>query len=166
MTLALDINTPRGQIALAQEREVIESYCLAHPRLRWVETEKAGSARVDGLFYLEHHAMRVLKAVVEVKCRQMTLEDLRGRYENRWLITAQKVADGTHAARLLCVPFTGFLYLVPDRLLLVQRLVNPDGTPATDIQYETTDTQASINGGFARRLNAFVDMTTAKEHRL
>ncbi len=166
MTPPLDILTPAGQESLLQERQAIDALIRARPRLRWVETDKATPARFDGFLHLRRGQSDVLAAIVEVKCRNLSLDTLRDQYENRWLITANKIADGITTAKMLGAPFIGLLHLVPDGLLLVQKITHTDGTPAVDIRYETTTTQATINGGEAIRLNAFVDMSQASHYTI
>jgi hypothetical protein len=148
----MDILTPKGQITREQELRAKELFEQKHPTFRYIETPKDQPALVDALLMKGDR----LFAVAETKCRQMTLADFRNKYASRWLITLDKVMQGREIATALCVPYVGLLYLVPDDVLLVQRIWNADGTPATNFGVETTSTQATVNGGKATRANAYV----------
>ena len=161
----LDINTPKGQETLKQERDAIRAFCSQHKSLGWISTMKDEPATVDGLFYLQRDS--TLYSVVEVKCRNMTKEKLSGDYKWEWLISADKVKRAKRLAECLSASFVGFLHLVPDKLLLVKQVTNRkgewvDGEP----RYEVTTTQATVNGGIAERENAFINMEQAREYKI
>ena len=72
--ITLDINTPRGQLALQQEQlcaRVFERYL---PRIRYVHTPKDAPCRIDALLVCDD----ALIGVVEQKSRfKLTLNRLR-----------------------------------------------------------------------------------------
>lgn len=162
----LAILTPLGRRSAEREADAVAGLLRAFKGLSWISTEKAEPAKVDGFLYDHRSNPSVLKAICEVKSREMTLGKLKGDYEFRWLITAQKIADGAMLSRSLCAPFVGILHLVPDNVILIQKLVNSDGSYAVDIKYEQTITPATINGGSVTRLNAFVNMSKAKMYKV
>lgn len=136
------------------------------PGFNFVETPKNKPSDIDGFIYREddpiiEYGSGCLISGVEVKCRNMTAAELREKYENRWLITADKVDRGISLCRGLGIDFRGFLYLVPEKLLYIVPLWHYDGTPAADIILDRTLTQATVNGGMAMRLNAYVDVGKA-----
>ena len=155
----MDVMTKRGQSSLEYERRAIEKFSLAHPDQRFIETPKRRPAEVDGVFMRQGE----LSAVAEVKTRNLTREKLRTRYNDEWLVTADKVDAGRTVSRLLRVPFVGLLYLIPDDLLLVLTITDSTGRWAFEFERRKTITKRTINGGEAERLNAFLPLATAKE---
>ncbi len=124
----------------------------------FIETPKHLPADIDGLIVRDG----TLVAGAEVKCRNMTIGDLKDKYSNRWLITADKIDRGVSVCKSLGVDFRGFLYLVPDDMLLIVPIWSYEKGYVADIEYEQTKTQASVNGGTAFRLNAYVDVSGAR----
>lgn len=99
---------------------------------------------------------------VEVKCRNMTALELRTKYDNRWLVTADKIDRCVSVCNDLCIGLRGFLYLVPDKMLMIVPIWDYNDGYVSDIEYDVTDTQATINGGVATRMNAYIDVSKAK----
>lgn len=155
----MDVMTKRGQSSLEYERRAIEKFSLAHPDQRYIETPKHRPAEVDGVFMRQG----ALSAVAEVKTRNLTREKLRNEYDDKWLVTADKVDAGRTVSRLLRVPFVGLLYLIPDDLLLVLTITDSTGHWAFDFERRKTITKRTINGGEVERMNAFLPLRTAKE---
>lgn len=155
----LDVLTPRGQESLEHERACAALYMAANPGIRYVGTPKDGSACVDAV--LDRGG--VIIGVVEQKSRVMTMLDF-ARYDFSWLVTFDKLVAGREVAVKFGVPLVGFLYLVPDAVLLAQRLTNPDGTFAVRLRVEHTETQRTINGGSIIRANAYIDMRQARRY--
>jgi len=161
--MTLDINTPRGQSALAYERECIELFCKLYPDYRFLETDKRQPAAIDGFFYL--HKEQWVDCAVEVKTRDMTTEQLICDYGNEWLLTYDKVLRGQQLSELICCPFIGMLYLIPEKKILTIRITDNKGAFLLDFDARETKTAATINGGEAVRMNAFIPMEKAKEHK-
>lgn len=126
---------------------------------QYVSTPKDRPADIDALLVSDG----VLRGIVETKCRDLTSKDLFGRFKGRWLVTGDKLQRGQWLSQSLCVPFVGALYLIPDDTLLILSITTADGEWIPNIRWETTRTQATINGGEAERLNGFVDMTYAQK---
>lgn len=124
---------------------------------------KDSPAAIDGML-VKAGTTRIMR-VVETKCREMTMQDLFGRFGGTWLITHQKIKDLAVAAKIFGVPGTGLLYLVPDKLVLAVKICDSEGRFVHDFQVKRTATQATVNGGVACRDNAFVPMIEAAEFR-
>lgn len=125
---------------------------------RFAETPKDRPADIDGLI-LKHD---VIVSGVEVKCRNMTVDELKNRFDMKWLITADKLDRGVDVCKRLCVDFRGFLYLVPEKMLFIVPIFSHEKGWLVEPDYEYTTTQATVNGGHVERLNAFVDVSEAK----
>ena len=161
--MTLDINTPRGQSALAYERECIELFCRLYPDYRFLETDKREPAAIDGFFYL--HREQWVDCAVEVKTRDMTTEQLMCDYGNEWLLTHDKVLRGQQISELICSPFVGMLYLIPEKKILTIKITDNRGKFLLDFDVRRTKTKANINGGETVGDNAFIPMEKAKEHK-
>ena len=160
--MTLEVNTPRGQSAVAYERECIQLFCRIHPQYRFLETDKREPAAIDGFFYL--HRNRWVDCAVEVKTRDMTMEQLMCDYGNEWLITHKKILRGQRLSELICTPFVGMLYLIPEKTILTIKLTDSRGKFLLDFDVRKTKTSASINGGEVVGENAFIPMEKAKVH--
>ena len=152
--MSLDILTPKGQQTLAEERDAAMIWLGEYPDHEYIETNKEKPADVDGILVKNKKIIRV----VEVKCRQSTEAQFRGEFGSAWLVTADKIHRARAVAKALCVPLIGFLYLVPDRVLLVKTLTDDNGTLIVTHREEVTRTQATVNGGTALRNNMFIEM--------
>jgi len=155
--MSLDINTPKGQESVKQEKKMIE-----HIEKCWgvqiFETNKKDSALVDGIIVKNNEIV----GVCENKCRNMTHDTLVDKYGS-WLITDSKLDIGKIASKILKVPFIGFLYLVDDDITLFWKITDTDGNFLFDFKTEETPTQATINGGTAIRLNAYLPIECSEK---
>jgi hypothetical protein len=102
---------------------------------------------------------RGVVAVVEQKSRfDVTLEDFRTAYRNTWLVTHEKLVAARAYAAEYHVPLYGFLWIVKDKTLLIQRITDRAGAWVARFDVRKTKTQATVNGGTAVRDNAYIDM--------
>lgn len=154
----MDILTPKGRKTREQEKEALTLFREIFRDFEIIETPKHLPADIDGLIVRDG----TLIAGIEVKCRNMTIRELREDYSSRWLITADKIDRGVAVCKSLGIDFRGFLYLVPDHMLLIVPIWSYEKGYVADIEYENSKTQATVNGGTAFRLNAFVDVSGAK----
>lgn len=154
----MDILTPKGQETREQEREALTLFRETFRGFEFFETPKHLPADIDGLIVGDG----TLIAGVEVKCRNMTIRELREDYSSRWLVTADKIDRGVAVCKSLGIDFRGFLYLAPDHMLLIVPIWSYEKGYVADIEYENSVTQKTVNGGTAFRLNAYVDVSGAK----
>lgn len=154
----MDILTPKGQKTLEQEREAIQIFTNSFPGFSFIETPKDTPADIDGFIVRDG----TIISGVEVKCRTMTARDLSQKFKNQWLITADKVERGVDVCKRLGIDFRGFLYLVPDKMLFIVPIFSFKDGWLVEPDYEYSDTQATVNGGVANRLNAYIDVSKAK----
>lgn len=158
----LDVNTDKGQRTREEEKEAISIFHQNFPTFQFIDTPKKKPAKVDGIII---DKKGFISAVVEVKCRNMTREQLDNEFNCEWLVTHEKVAFGAVCAEMLCVPLKGFLYLVPEKTLLIKTLYDPNSGYLASMHVEDTRTQATVNGGTANRKNAFILMSDAKAYK-
>ena len=133
-------------------------FTTSFPAFNFIETPKDQPADIDGFIVRDD----VVISGVEVKCRNMTSLELRERFGNKWLITADKLDRGVAVCKRLCVDFRGFLYLVPDKVLIIVPIFSMAGGWLVEPEYDYSETQKTVNGGLAQRLNAYIDVTGAK----
>lgn len=156
--MSLDVNTPRGRESVIAAFDAASIFELNNPDMRYIPFPESTMAAVDGI--LEHRGIAI--ALVEMKCRKLTRAKLR-EWDDEWLVTASKIRKGKMLALEHQIPLVGFLYLVPDELLLTQKIYQPPkGKWCVRIRFKSSETQATINGGIAIRENAFIDMSRAK----
>jgi hypothetical protein len=155
--MSLDINTPKGQLSLIDEEYAIGLFENNNFGWTYLKTPKDSPCVVDGMLAFQS----CVRAVVETKCRDMTLEQLQ-KFNMEWLVTAEKIMKGIRIAEDLYVPFYGFLYLIPDKTLLVKEIWNPKKGLMVEFSVIRTTTQATINGGSIERANAYIKMDESR----
>lgn len=157
----LDVNSQKGQESLEHELRAVQLWNSHYTDFTYVHTPKDGPALVDAV--IVDNDTNVV-AVVEQKSRNMSLEQLQN-WNMEWLITFDKIEAGRYVGNALGVPYIGFLYLIPDDLLITQKISDKDGKWTCEFRTDTTETQETINGGQIVRLNAYIDVTGAKQIR-
>lgn len=151
----LDINTPKGQESVKAERRALDLFQNKYPGLTIIHTDLEDDARTDVIIAQEGK----LLSIAEVKCRDASLIDLTKNWQDRWLVTWEKLEKNAMIADYWRVPFYGFLYLGQDDLLMVKKIYHAGWW--CDIRKERTKTQKTINGGVAYRMNAYILMSDA-----
>ena len=156
--MSLDVLSPKGQQSIRDEVHAVQLFNSKYSDYRYVETPKGMPADVDALLM---HGNQ-LRQVIETKCRyDCDITKFMGSYKGEWLVTWEKIEKAKNLAKQLCIGLTGFLYLVPSKTLLVQKITDETGRLLVPMRLETTETQATINGGRALRTNAFISMKNA-----
>jgi len=158
-SMALDINTPRGQKSLEYERRCAEIWLSHNPGWQYIKTPKDSDSPIDAVLV---DPTNTIRALVEQKSRDMTRSQL-AEFSDEWLVTMDKLVRASGIGRLLRVPLVGFLYLIPEDSLLTKQLSDEEGLFVAKFRCDRTPTQATINGGEAVRANAYIDMSGAKE---
>ena len=157
----LDINSPRGRIAAADQLRAVEIVFGGANGFNFFSTATDDAAAIDGFVVFRG----IINAVAEIKSRECTYENLMGPFKGEWLLSHQKLLDVQAISRLLRIPGYGFLFLVPSDMVLAVRLTGNDGTITCSYRVESTVSQATCNGGQAYRKNAFISVVSAKIYR-
>ena len=156
--MSLDVLTPKGQQSVRDEQAAVALFTGRYPQYRYCQTDKGLPADVDAILMIDG----CLRQVVETKCRyDCDLPKFMGAYKGQWLVTYDKVVRAMAIAKGLRIGLMGFLYIVPSKTLLVQRITDDEGKFLISLRIETTETQATTNGGRALRSNAYIDMRNA-----
>lgn len=153
----MDILTPKGMVTRIQEIDAIQIFLGKYPDFDFIQTPKDTPADIDGFIVRGG----TIISGVEVKCRMMSYHDLMNKYKAEWLITHDKIERGISVCRSLGVDFRGFLFLVPEQILLIVRIWDFKTGETVGMELEETRTQATVNGGSIIRLNAYVDVSHA-----
>ena len=140
-----------------QEKAAIAIFLGKYPDFDFIETPKDKPADIDGFIVKGG----TIISGVEIKCRMMTDHDLMNAFSGKWLITHDKIERGISICRSLGIDFRGFLYLVPDKRLLIVKLWDCETGETADMDLEESRTQRTVNGGSIVRLNAYVDIRNA-----
>jgi len=157
----MDIFSARGQVYQKHSEDAVRLFEACHGNSFGVLlTDWRQPAAVDAVVF--NRRTQNVCGVVEIKSREIGLDDLYGAFNGEWLITLDKLTKAKEVAAGLGVPLVGFLYLIHDGILLTQRLSDETGMLLNVTRTATTQTQRTCNGGFTERVNAFIDMKTAK----
>lgn len=150
----MDILTPKGQQTRRQEEKALTLFRETFRGFDFIETPKDTPADIDGIITSNGRMI----SCVEVKCRNMTMDTLVKEFGKKWLITADKIDRCVNIASSLGIDFRGFLYLVPEKMLLIVPIWSYDKGYTCRIDREVTETQATVNGGTALRENAYIHL--------
>ena len=151
----LDINTPKGQITLVNEKEMIERFAKRF-NLQVMETPKKLQAKCDGFFGRDN----VIVSLFESKCREVTEEQFI--HFKTWILTREKLIACRDIAAKLCVPFIGLVYLLPEKIIYWWELSDNEGNWKVNFESRFTKTQSNVNGGQIIRENAYIPIEYAK----
>jgi hypothetical protein len=156
--MSLDVLTPKGQQSVRDEQIAAGIFLSQNPRYAYCQTPKQRGADVDAILLRNG----VMDQVIETKCRyDCDMDKFMGQYRGQWLVTYDKIVRAMATAKSLQIGLTGFVYIVRSQILLVQRIVDAEGKFMVPFSVQTTQTQATTNGGLAVRANAYIDMRDA-----
>jgi hypothetical protein len=150
----MDILTQKGQQTRRQEEKALTLFRETFPGFEFIETPKDTPADIDGIIVSNGKMV----SCAEVKCRNMTMDVLVREFGKKWLVTADKIDRCVNIASSLGIDFRGFLYLVPEKILLIVPIWSYENGYTCRIDRETTSTQATVNGGTALRENAYIHL--------
>ena len=115
------------------------------------------AARVDAVWIRQRQCIACSEHKVRTASRAL-IEQWGGTY----LITAQKLTDGVSASKVLGVPFWVVALLLPDAMAYAWQITDPKGEIISPWEEAVSTTQATCEGGFAARMNAFVPFAHAE----
>lgn len=159
MAQQLDIETERGQVTLGQEKQAYAIFEARFPEFSVLHTDKTKPEPFDGWIIRSGK----ITSIVETKCRvDVSYEQFLKFYQNKWLVTEAKlqiIANHIKASEMP-VALYGFLFFPNSKVLLIKKLIGKSGE-ITARELRRTNTQATVNGGYAYRMNAFIPMNDA-----
>lgn len=159
MEYSLDIETEKGQVTLMQEKQAYSIFEGRFPEFSVLHTDKTKPEPFDGWIIRDGK----ITSIVETKCRvDVSYGEFLQRYRNIWLVTEAKLQMISSYIQESSspVPLYGFLFFPNSKVLLIKRIIDRNGE-ITKRELRKTNTQATVNGGIAYRLNAFIPMKDA-----
>ena len=151
----MDILTEKGQQSLRHEDRML-NYIKEKYNVDIIETDKDSPALCDGFMVRNG----IITGVFESKCRNATVEDFEKW--GSWLVTYGKIDGLAWIRNKLRIPAFGFLYSIPDDVILMWQITDREGNYKFKFKVEKTITQATINGGQAERENAYLPIKHSK----
>lgn len=161
MNAALDINTERGRAAAEMQHRAADIVFGRSETHSFIHTSDTDCAAVDGFIV----AGGFVSGFAEIKSRDSTHQNFMTTFKAEWLLTHQKLLDIQSISKLLRLPGYGMIYLIPDGIVLVVQLTDKNGIITCKYRTAHTETQRTINGDVANRLNAFINVASAKIYR-
>ena len=151
----MDIKTEKGKQSLVYEVKMLNTIREKY-RIDIIETDKESPALCDGFMVRNG----IITGVFESKCRNATVQDFEKW--GSWLVTYEKIDGLAWMSNKLCIPALGFLYSIPDDVILMWQITDREGNYKFDFRVEKTITQATINGGQIERENAYLPIGKAQ----
>ena len=151
----MDILTEKGQQSLRYEDRMLDAIKKKYS-VDIIETDKDSPALCDGFMVRNG----VTTGVFESKCRNATVQDFEKW--GSWLVTYEKIDGLAWMSNKLYIPALGFLYSIPDDVILMWQITDREGNYKFEFRVEKTITQATINGGKAERENAYLPIDKAQ----
>jgi hypothetical protein len=155
--VSLDINTPRGQESVHEELEMLDIMKAVHKKYQFIQTPITKAALIDGMVIMDGK----LVAIYESKCRRNTLKEFKNDFSSEWMVSFHKLQAGSQLAKALCVPFYGFLYLVPDKMVARIRITDEKGNFLPSILIGRKQTSKCCNGGTMMDTCGFISLDSA-----
>jgi hypothetical protein len=153
--MGLDINTPKGQKTVLEERKML-NYIRKCWNVEIKITKKDKPYPYDGIILIDNKIV----GVFECKNRQITLEELENW--GSWLITYKKLEDCRLIAKEKKVPFYGFLGIEKDILVMFWKISDAEGNYLFEFNHHHSESQDNVNGGESYRDNAYLPIEFGK----
>lgn len=147
---ALDCNTKLGREWIQKQHRVMELFAASFD-WKVIGTNDTRDGDIDALFFNDDDTLTI---VAEVKCRNMSLGELRNF--GSYLITFEKLNKGRNVAMAFRVPFILIVGLT-DAVIFWQ-VSDDEGNWTAEFSIKQTRTQATCNGGETVRANAYLSL--------
>jgi hypothetical protein len=157
--VSLDCLTLAGRASTALQHRAL-SAAQRHFKVDVAPTDDLSSAAVDAVLMKDG----VIAGIVEVKSRRLTVEGLQAM--GSLLISENKLEALRKLAPMLSAEGFVFAYLTLAQVVAWWRVCDEHGHPYFLYQTAVTRTQATVNGGVADRLNAFLPVEHAGYFRV
>jgi hypothetical protein len=142
--MSLDINTPRGQESVSEEKAMLDILKSRYQSSQFFHTPITRAALIDGFIVKNNE----LIAIYESKCRRESLDSFKAHpFNNEWMISHHKINSAANLSKILSVPFWGFLYLVNDKKVIAIKFTDEKGNYIHNMRIERKKTSKCCNGG-------------------
>ena len=120
--MTLDVTTPKGLETLEQERVELSILKSRYPLLTFAHTPKDRESAVDGAIIEGDQWVGLFLS----SCRNLTRNQLKG-FGNDVILTYKKMHKAVDLAERSCIPVFGYFFLIPERLVMVVKVINDRG---------------------------------------
>lgn len=156
----LAVNTPKGQQAEASARNAIRQLTSAEVSVAFLPNNSI--AAIDG--YLIRNGE--IRCAFEAKSRQASIAPtgliFKGKVYDTYLVTEEKITIGIELAKKQSINFSLIVYLELSNIILIFPIYIHSTKATMPYTAQTTRTQATVSGGSANRLNAFLPINLAQ----
>tara|TARA_R110002020_G_scaffold124539_1_gene281585 strand:- start:6485 stop:6970 length:486 start_codon:yes stop_codon:yes gene_type:complete len=142
------------------EKRAVELWTVGNPGLDYQKSPDTGK-KIQGYLDGVITSNGDIQAVVEMKCRDADWFTFENLWSNKVMVRRNKLDNGKRGSRLFGVPFVLMYYLAQDDVLMEMAVTDSAGNVIQPVKLERTQTMATIKGGEAFEMNAFIDMTGA-----
>lgn len=114
-------------------------------------------ANPDGIM----HRNGDIIGVYEFKSRNMSYDTLTSKRYGSWLISESKIKVCREIAIQMCVPFYGFLFLIPDSMMFCWEITDQHGVHLVDLNIKRSKTKSNSDPNDSTmvwRNNAYLSM--------
>lgn len=115
-------------------------------------------AKKDSDGHLRMHGIAEIKSRATAGGNILSVEYLKKN--GGYLISNDKLSHGQQLSYMTSMPFFVIVNLIYENKLLVWKITDTDGNFLENFPRRRTKTRATVNGGTAERLNAFLQMTS------
>lgn len=157
----MDATTPKGREALAHAERALRTV-ESRTGTEFVKFDDTVASKVDGVICRDG----IIVAFYEVKSRKCSSEEMRTRFENRWLLSYDKLQSAYSLTSCLKVPFVGVLHCQVDDVVMVKKFWDGNGKLLSRWYVDGTLTQMTVNGGQIERTNAYIEMSGAIQYAI
>lgn len=160
--MRLDCETERGKVFIGHQ---IKTQKILEDRGYMIISMSEKDSRSDVIIAKEIEGVPTITGVAEIKSREMAGSvPLTREYMSKnggYLITEEKIHHGKSLSFITSVPFFVIVNLLKENVILIWKVTDNNGEVILDYKSKATVTQATCNGGTAKRVNAFLPIEKA-----
>lgn len=158
----MDALSEKGLQVRTEVEEVI-SRLEAAWKAKFIQWKNSDPISFDG-FIVEDGE---IGGIFEFKSRNVSFKDDKIEYKGKWydtvILSQSKIDECVEFSQKYRVPFVFVFYAQKSASVHVIQITNSKGDYLFPYKTEKTKTQATINGGRATRLNAFLPLDKSKQ---
>ena len=133
-------------------QETVRVILRNSPGCSWVDSS-GGYARVDGLLVSNRGE---LLALYEIKCRNVSVADLFGKFDAELMVDAGKLNSMQSISRMMCARSYLVSYLTPNGVVLQTQITNDSGELVCQNRIESTTAPAGMGRGLVEKEAAYI----------
>jgi hypothetical protein len=154
MTTPLD---KRKQMEAAA-REVVKVILRSSPNCGWLDAGSSSYSRIDGMLFTGNLSNRQLVALIEIKCRNISIAELFGKYNSELMVDASKVDALKAVSTMLCAPSYLVCYLLKSGTVLKTEIANDKGALVCEKRNEIAAAPSQIGGPVVEKEVSYIKL--------